>query len=338
MIGSWQRVIALEGIYLSTTYDWLVSSDSYYSLYELCTHECLNASWVQIVVLSACWSLASVERTLASAVPATPLSHKVHCSSLCYYENETLASEYQVRTLVECKCADSWTVYIIILCTDVFVIVSRCTCRYSVGHLCTRSFSWQFLASTCRYVSGDSVRKLTALTCEPIPVLVSGYLGFDGVSQGKRMGLQKLFDLLQVHVIHKDSTFFLWTTFMFTLSCTVCVCVYASPGFFVFNSWFLPFSKVTRLERDASSGTALQEISFWLNLENALNKIQLKRNSPEVNLTLDVLKAGKRFHATVSFDSDTGRCTVYCVCAQNVLVLLILYIVCEHVCYSDKMS
>ena len=64
--------------------------------------------------------------------------------------------------------------------------------------------------------------------------------------------------------------------------------------------------QVTRLERDASSGTALQEISFWLNLENALNRIQRKRDSPEVNLTLDVLKAGKRFHATVSFDSDTG--------------------------------
>ena len=61
------------------------------------------------------------------------------------------------------------------------------------------------------------------------------------------------------------------------------------------------------MERDASSGTALQEITFWINLENALNKIHRKRNSPEVNLTLDVLKAGKRFHATVSFDSDTGN-------------------------------
>ena len=66
-------------------------------------------------------------------------------------------------------------------------------------------------------------------------------------------------------------------------------------------------TQVTRLERDASSGTALQEISFWLNLENALNKIHGKRNSSEVTLTLDVLKAGKRFHATVSFDSDTGE-------------------------------
>lgn len=64
---------------------------------------------------------------------------------------------------------------------------------------------------------------------------------------------------------------------------------------------------MTKLERDASSGTALQEITFWINLENALNKIHRKRNSMEVNLTLDVLKAGKRFHATVSFDSDTGE-------------------------------
>ena len=49
-----------------------------------------------------------------------------------------------------------------------------------------------------------------------------------------------------------------------------------------------------------------QEISFWLNLERALLRIQEKRESPEVALTLDVLKHGKRFHATVSFDTDTG--------------------------------
>ena len=30
------------------------------------------------------------------------------------------------------------------------------------------------------------------------------------------------------------------------------------------------------------------------------------RDSPEVQLTLDILKHGKRFHATVSFDTDTG--------------------------------
>eukprot|EP00731_Ephydatia_muelleri_P024350 Em0016g621a len=70
--------------------------------------------------------------------------------------------------------------------------------------------------------------------------------------------------------------------------------------------WIKEIQKVTKLDRDASSGTALQEISFWLNLETALAKIQAKRDSAEVTLTLDVLKAGKRFHATLSFDSDTG--------------------------------
>ena len=43
-----------------------------------------------------------------------------------------------------------------------------------------------------------------------------------------------------------------------------------------------------------------------MNLERALYRIQEKRESPEVALTLDILKHGKRFHATVSFDTDTG--------------------------------
>lgn len=71
------------------------------------------------------------------------------------------------------------------------------------------------------------------------------------------------------------------------------------------NRWIREIQKVTKLERDPSSGSALQEISFWLNLERALLRIQEKRESPEVSLTLDILKKGKRFHATVSFDADT---------------------------------
>ncbi|XP_077870638.1 cytoplasmic dynein 1 heavy chain 1-like [Saccoglossus kowalevskii] len=72
------------------------------------------------------------------------------------------------------------------------------------------------------------------------------------------------------------------------------------------NRWIREIQKVTKLDRDPASGTALQEISFWLNLERALLRIQEKRESSEVALTLDILKHGKRFHATVSFDTDTG--------------------------------
>lgn len=73
------------------------------------------------------------------------------------------------------------------------------------------------------------------------------------------------------------------------------------------NRWIKEIQKVTKLNRDPESGTALQEISFWLNLERALHRIQEKRESIEITLTLDILKHGKRFHATVSFDIDTGQ-------------------------------
>ncbi|CAG0913348.1 unnamed protein product [Notodromas monacha] len=63
---------------------------------------------------------------------------------------------------------------------------------------------------------------------------------------------------------------------------------------------------VTRLDRDPASGSTLQEVSFWLNLERALQRIVEKREGAEVGLTLELLKHGKRFHATVSFDTDTG--------------------------------
>ena len=65
--------------------------------------------------------------------------------------------------------------------------------------------------------------------------------------------------------------------------------------------WIREIQKVTRLERDSSSGTAMQEISFWLNLERALLSIKEKRDSPEVAMTLEVLKLGKRFHATTGW-------------------------------------
>jgi dynein heavy chain 1, cytosolic len=72
------------------------------------------------------------------------------------------------------------------------------------------------------------------------------------------------------------------------------------------SRWIREIKKVTQLDRDPSTGTALQEITFWLNLERALNRIFEKRESPEVMITLEILRHGKRFIATVSFDSDTG--------------------------------
>lgn len=72
------------------------------------------------------------------------------------------------------------------------------------------------------------------------------------------------------------------------------------------NSWVKEVQAVTKLSRDVSSGTASQEINFWLSMEHALEAIEAQLRGDEVTLALDVLKHAKRFHATVSFIADTG--------------------------------
>ena len=69
------------------------------------------------------------------------------------------------------------------------------------------------------------------------------------------------------------------------------------------NHWVREILKVSRLDRDPSTGTASQEISFWLSLECVLKEISKKCKSPEVTLTLDILRYHRRFTATSSFDS-----------------------------------
>lgn len=72
------------------------------------------------------------------------------------------------------------------------------------------------------------------------------------------------------------------------------------------NSWIKEIQKVSKLSRDVVSGTASQEINFWLSMEHALENIESQLKGEEVTLALDVLKHAKRFHATVSFIADTG--------------------------------
>lgn len=74
------------------------------------------------------------------------------------------------------------------------------------------------------------------------------------------------------------------------------------------NSWIKQIQTVTKLDRDPAedgSSTA-SEINFWLTMEDKLDYISRQLDAKPVTLTLDVLKNAKRFHATVSFLSDTG--------------------------------
>ena len=72
------------------------------------------------------------------------------------------------------------------------------------------------------------------------------------------------------------------------------------------GKWIREMQKVTQMERDPSSGSAIQEVNFWLNLEDALKNLKDKRDSPEIELTMDVLKQGKRFLITTNFNQSTG--------------------------------
>ena len=72
------------------------------------------------------------------------------------------------------------------------------------------------------------------------------------------------------------------------------------------NLWIKSIQAVTKLSRDVSSGTASQEINFWLSLERALEGIEAQLRGDEVNMVMDCLRNAKRFHATVSFIADTG--------------------------------
>jgi hypothetical protein len=72
------------------------------------------------------------------------------------------------------------------------------------------------------------------------------------------------------------------------------------------NSWIKSIQAVTKLSRDVSSGTASQEINFWLSLERALEGIEAQLRSDEVTMVMECLRNAKRFRATVSFIADTG--------------------------------
>ncbi|KAJ6620693.1 dynein heavy chain, N-terminal region 1-domain-containing protein [Mycena sp. CBHHK59/15] len=72
------------------------------------------------------------------------------------------------------------------------------------------------------------------------------------------------------------------------------------------NSWIKSIQAVTKLTRDVTSGTASQEINFWLSLERELEGIETQLRSEEVNMVMDCLRNAKRFRATVSFIADTG--------------------------------
>lgn len=72
------------------------------------------------------------------------------------------------------------------------------------------------------------------------------------------------------------------------------------------NNWIKSIQAITRLSRDPDSGSATQEINYWIHLESALKSIDLQTRNDGVQLTLDILQHAKRYQVKVSFYADTG--------------------------------
>ena len=72
------------------------------------------------------------------------------------------------------------------------------------------------------------------------------------------------------------------------------------------NNWIKSIQAITKMSRDPSSGSATQEINFWISMESALEGIEAQLRTDGIQLTMEILKHAKRFQAAVSFSADTG--------------------------------
>lgn len=63
---------------------------------------------------------------------------------------------------------------------------------------------------------------------------------------------------------------------------------------------------MTRLITTPFPDTAQEEVNFWRSLEEAIRKIELQLAGPDVQITLAVLKHGRRIYPVVALERDTG--------------------------------
>jgi dynein heavy chain 1 len=55
------------------------------------------------------------------------------------------------------------------------------------------------------------------------------------------------------------------------------------------DQWYRDIRKVTQLKHDPSTGSALQEINFWISLERSLTHIKEQLDRQEVVITLNLI-------------------------------------------------
>lgn len=77
------------------------------------------------------------------------------------------------------------------------------------------------------------------------------------------------------------------------------------------NSWTMSIKRCCQLAQNPSMGSLMHEINFWTSLEAVLENIEEQIQSPEIKLNFLLLRLSKRFHAAISFSSETGLKETY---------------------------
>ncbi|CBZ49657.1 hypothetical protein NCLIV_001450 [Neospora caninum Liverpool] len=72
------------------------------------------------------------------------------------------------------------------------------------------------------------------------------------------------------------------------------------------NRWIKDIQKICRMQRDASTGSAAEEVNFWVGMERAISHVEEQLKTPEAELTLQVLKQTRKVFATMTFEQDAG--------------------------------
>ena len=72
------------------------------------------------------------------------------------------------------------------------------------------------------------------------------------------------------------------------------------------NRWYEDTKQLATLSRDISSGSAIEEVTFWTNLERSLLNVDSQMKGKGVEITLRILKHYKQFGIILAFQQDTG--------------------------------
>ena len=68
--------------------------------------------------------------------------------------------------------------------------------------------------------------------------------------------------------------------------------------------WIADISIITKTKFDLATASVEDEIKYWMSMERSMNFVDGQLKYPEVELTMDALKAAKKFNITTQFERN----------------------------------